>query len=157
MRSSNTRVWGLLDKSKPNALPPAPSSPHNSLVTFQSTVNVYPFVFSQGHELPVALPLSELPGPNAAPKQTKPNDLEPASKPPKPERLHTQPHPRAASHERQQPLKAHAQEQEPAQQASQEATVQLHRKVSKEVANKVLTKLESTLPVHVVTDKQKRK
>lgn len=27
MRSSNTRVWGLLDKSKPNPLPPAPSTP----------------------------------------------------------------------------------------------------------------------------------
>ena len=114
-------------------------------------------MFSQGHELPVALPLSELPGPNAAPKATKPKDLEPASKLPKPRKLHTKPHPKAASHEQQQPLKAHAQEQEPEQQASQEARVHLHRKVSKEVANKVLTKLESTLPVHLVTEKQKRK
>ena len=83
--------------------------------------------------------------------------MEPASGSPKPEKLDTKPHPKAGLHEQQQPLKEDAQKLEATQQASQEPTVHLHRKVSKEDANKVLTKLESSLPVHVVTDKQKRK
>ena len=109
-------------------------------------------IFSQGLELPVVLPLSEPSTPNAAPKEAKPHDLKPPSEPAK---LHTKPHPKAALHEQQHSPKAHAQEQASEQEESHEPTVLVHTNVNKEHANKVLTTLESTLPVETDHGKQK--
>lgn len=95
-----------------------------------------------GHELPVTLPLNEPPAPKV---EQKPKDLEPAFEPKEPENEHTKPHPKLATQHQ-----GHAQNDK---EASHEPFVHLQQKINKEIANKVLTKLESTLPV--ITDKPK--
>lgn len=99
--------------------------------------------FSEGHKLPIVLPLSELPSPQAAPKQGKSDHQQPIVAMNKDlSRMPSKQKPKIALQEGQQPplaTKDQNQQHAPA--------VHVYNKMIKEKADKVPTNLASSVPV----------
>lgn len=99
--------------------------------------------FPEGHKLPIVLPLSELPSPQAAPKQGKSDHQQPTVAMNKDlSRMSSKQKPKIALQEGQQPplaTKDQNQQHAPA--------VHVHNKMIKEKADKVPTNLASSVPV----------
>ena len=151
-------------------------------------IRIYFRFFSiSGSELPVNLPLSELPGPQQTVKQGKPHDVQeqhlpvrpsqsirlgpkPASKHVRPDNLEamstlnelgtltTKPHRQVAKHHRQ-PIHtpgSNAHQQLPDEpKKTQQPLLRLHQNVNKGDAGKILTRIESNVPVNVQKPQRK--
>ncbi|KAL9971014.1 hypothetical protein ACROYT_G023490 [Oculina patagonica] len=103
-----------------------------------SSVNVH-----SGHQLPMPLPLTGPATPLQAPKESNHHDLKPPVQPKEPAKLHTKPQPKVE----------HAHVHAPAEHADN-GKVHVHTHVNKEHANKIITNLESTIPVVAHTPKK---
>lgn len=152
----------------------AKDTEHTPAVTVMSVKNT-------GSELPVNLPLSELPEPQQTAKQGKPHDVQEQHLPVRPSQsvrlrpkaaskhvrpdnleamstlkelgtLSTKPHRQAASHHRQ-PIHtpgANTHQQLPDEpKKPQQPLLRLHQNVNKVDAGKILTRIESNVPVNV--------
>lgn len=99
--------------------------------------------FPEGHKLPIVLPLSELPSPQAAPKEGKSDHQYPPVATNKDlSRMPSKQKPKVALQEGQQPPLATKDENQ-----KHAPSVNVHNKMTKEKADKVQTNLESSVPV----------